>query len=133
MRDQPRSMAFSVIEASSLFYLPLSRVRDIARMSLACQRSVMMMSEYGMDMALAALGVLLLRATDKRVAATLLHAAPDGQPLRLTQAQLGEMANAERQVVNRVLKALAVRGWLTLGYGQVTVTDRAGLEAFVRG
>ena len=133
MRGRSRSMAFSVIEASSLFHLPLARVRDIARMSSAFQRSVMMMSEYGMDMAMTALGVLLLRATDRRVAATLLHAAPDGQPLRLTQAQLGEMANAERQVVNRVLKALAARGWLTLGYGQITLTDRAALEGFVRG
>lgn len=133
VRGQRRSMAFSVIEESWLFSLPLSRVQEIARQSPTHLRSVMAMSEYGMDVAMAALGTLLVRATDKRVAATLLRVASDGQPVRLTQAQLGEMANAERQVVNRVLKALAARGWLVAGYGQIEVTDRASLEGFVRG
>lgn len=133
MRGGPRSMAFSVIEESWLFSLPLPRVQAIARLSLAHQRAVMSMSEYGMDLAMTALGVLLLRAADKRVAATLLRMAPDDQPVRLTQAQLGEMVNADRQVVNRVLKALAARGWLAVGYGQITVTDRAALAGFLRG
>jgi CRP-like cAMP-binding protein len=50
----------------------------------------------------------------------------------LTQSQLGEMANAERQVVNRALKRLEAKGWISVSYGRIEIRDAASLGTFAR-
>jgi CRP-like cAMP-binding protein len=138
VRGRKRSLSFSVIEPSLLFHLPLSIAQEIAHRPHSHQRAILSVSEYGMDTATKVIETLLIRNTDRRVAATLLRVAPlpeDGNSsvyVFLTQSQLGEMANVERQVVNRVLKRLEVKGWIRVSYGRIEIVDAAALRTYAR-
>jgi CRP-like cAMP-binding protein len=137
VRGRARSLSFSIVEPTLLFHVPLAKAQDIARRSLIHQRSILSVSEYGMDVAVSIIETLLIRNTDRRIAATLLAVAPpreDGSSsteVQLTQAQLGEMANAERQVVNRALKRLEAKGWIRVWYGRIHIVDELSLRDFV--
>jgi CRP/FNR family transcriptional regulator, cyclic AMP receptor protein len=136
VRGRKRSLSFSLIEPTLLYHLPLSHAQEIAQASLAHQRAIMSISEYGMDVATKVIETLLIRSTDRRIAATLLRIGPapdDGCSvieIIITQSQLGEMANAERQVVNRALKRLEVKGILRVAYGRIEIADRSALREF---
>lgn len=133
VRGGERSMSFSLVEPSLLFHVPLANAQEIARRSFAHQHALLSISENGIEAAVAVIETLLIRNTDRRIAATLLRIAPDeGGIAHLTQAQLGEMANAERQMVNRVLKRLEGHGWLQVSYGRIAIVDRAALREFAR-
>lgn len=76
---------------------------------------------------------LLVPKTERRIAAVLLRLCEPGagrDTLPVSQSELGEMANASRASVNRTLGMFAQRGLLEIGYGRITVQDRAGLEAW---
>jgi CRP-like cAMP-binding protein len=138
VRGRRRSLSFSLVEPSLLFHVPLSSARDIGRRSPEHQRAVLSVSEYGMDAAARVIETLLIRNTDRRIAATLLRVAPvpdgaeTGADILLTQAQVGEMANADRQVVNRALKRLEAHGWIGVSYGRIRIVDEVSLREFVR-
>jgi CRP/FNR family cyclic AMP-dependent transcriptional regulator len=91
-----------------------------------------------MRAALRTVSDLLIPQADRRIAATLLRltrADEDERPedprgFRLRQAELGEMANASRQIVNRALSRFAGSGWIALGYQRIAVLDPAALAAF---
>ena len=138
MRPQRRSLSFSLVEPTLLFHLPLSHAQEIMQRSPAHQRALLSIAEYGMDIALRVIGTLMIKETDRRIAATLLQiagpAVGDGSTLSalVTQSQLGEMANADRRIVNRVLRRFSDAQWLTVTYGGVEIVDRASLAAFAR-
>lgn len=138
MRGRDRTLAFSVVEPSLLFHVPLASAQEIAARSLMHQRALLSVTEYGMDIAVRVIETLLIRKADCRIAATLLRVAPQREGgecvmgLLLTQTLLGEMANAERQVVNRVLKRFEANGWLRVSYGRIDVLDEAALRSFAR-
>jgi DNA-binding GntR family transcriptional regulator len=56
----------------------------------------------------------------------------DGAPVEviLTQSQLGEMASLGRQVVNRELRRMEAKGWLTVSYSRITVLAPDALAVF---
>lgn len=134
LRGRKRSLSFSLIEPSLLFHVPLSHAQEIAHRSHSHKNAILSVSEYGMDAATKVIETLLIRNTDRRIAATLLRVAPppdDGRStseVLLTQWQLGEMANAERKVVNRALKRLEANGMLRVSYGRIEIVDRAALR-----
>lgn len=141
IRGGARRMTFSVMEPSTVLHVPIARLQEIAAMSPRHQRSVALLAEYGMDVAVHTIDTLLIGNSERRIAATLLRVSerPDRESadictqVRLSQTQLGEMANAERQVVNRALKKMVSRGWLDVNYGRIDILDRPALEAFVWG
>ncbi|MGL4528044.1 MAG: Crp/Fnr family transcriptional regulator [Aestuariivirga sp.] len=136
VRGRTRSLSFSLTEPSLLFHVPLSTAQEIAQRSPHHQRAILSVSEYGMDVATKVIETLLIRNTDRRIAATLLRVAPrpDEQSsstvVLLNQSQLGEMANAERQVVNRLLKRLEANGTLRASYRRIEIVDGAALRDF---
>jgi CRP-like cAMP-binding protein len=138
VRGRRRSLSFSLIEPSLLFHLPLSNAQEIAGRSPVHQRAILSVGEYGMDVATRVIETLLIRHSDRRIAATLLRVAPlhEEEPgereIQLTQAQLGEMANADRQVVNRVLKRFEAEGWVHVSYGRIRIADAAAIREFAR-
>ena len=138
VRGQKRSLSFSLIEPSLLIHLPLAAAEDIGRRSPTHQRALLSVSEYGMDIAVRVIDTLLIRKPDRRIAATLVRVLPpreEGRPVigvALTQAQLGSMANADRQVVNRVLKRFEACGWTSVSYGRIDILDEAALRSFAR-
>lgn len=140
VRGGPRSMlyTFSLTEPSWLFSISLAKLQEIVRMSPEHQRALLSVSDYGIEIAVHTVETLMIRNTDRRIAATLLRVsppvdeAPSGAPVevRLTQAQLGEMANAERKVVNRALSRMVARGWLDVSYGRIRLLAPDALDAF---
>lgn len=66
---------------------------------------------------------------ENRLAATLLQRA-DGDIVRATHQELATQIGSAREVISRRLEVLAKRGFLRLDRGEVTILDRAALQAF---
>lgn len=73
---------------------------------------------------------------DARVARSLAalfnpHLYPDSDPqVQISQEELGYLAGASRQRVNRSLQVLGRAGLIKVDYGLITVLDLAGLQKF---
>jgi len=73
---------------------------------------------------------------DARVARSLAalfnpHLYPDTQPrIEISQEELGYLAGASRQRVNRALQVLEAAGLIKVDYGLVTVRDLSGLRRY---
>ncbi len=81
---------------------------------------------------------LLISDGARRITAVLLRVTgvldgiPPDQPggFLLTQHDLGEMANASRHHVNRVLGMLAREGWIATSYNHIRLLDVPALKRF---
>ena len=77
-----------------------------------------------------------LLAPDARVARALAglfnpHLYPDTQPhIQISQEELGYLAGASRQRVNRALQVLGAAALIKVDYGLITVLDLAGLQRY---
>jgi CRP-like cAMP-binding protein len=77
-----------------------------------------------------------LLAPDARVARALAglfnpHLYPDTRPhIQISQEELGYLAGASRQRVNRALQVLAGVGLIKVDYGLITVLDLKGLQRY---
>ena len=59
------------------------------------------------------------------------HLYPDSDPqIQISQEELGYLAGASRQRVNRALQVLGKAGLIKVDYGLVTVLDLDGLQQF---
>jgi CRP-like cAMP-binding protein len=129
-----RALAVRAMEPSVALHLPLAALEEVARGSIAGARSMALLANANSAVAAATVADLLIPRAVPRIAATLLRvtgAAPaDTGGYCLTQAELGEMANASRQVVNRALARFERNGWIALGYQRIAVLDPAALAAF---
>lgn len=140
VRGRRRTLSFSLTEPSWLMHLPLAGIQEIASRSPMHQRALLSVSEYGTDIAAKVIETLLIRNSDRRIAATLLRIAPPWDhhdaavlpEIFLTQSKLAEMANVDRQVVNRVLRKMESKGWLEVSYGRIRIDNMLALEAFAQ-
>jgi CRP-like cAMP-binding protein len=140
IRGRRRSLSFSPTETTWLLQVPLAALQEIAATSPVHQRAILSVSEYGMDVAITIIENLLIQNHARRIAATLLRVIPppeagkNNAPMDviLTQSQLGEMASVGRQVVNRELQRMEIKGWVALSYNRITVLSRNALAAFAR-
>ncbi|WP_237213491.1 Crp/Fnr family transcriptional regulator [Falsiroseomonas oryziterrae] len=133
------SLTFRALEPSWTLHVPESAVEEIVRSCADAARAVAGIAEASLQIAFGVIADLLIPDADRRIAAILLRVcgagaesprtAPAG--CRLTQAELGEMANASRGLVNRTLRSFETEGWVRLGYNRIAVTDIAALTAFV--
>jgi CRP-like cAMP-binding protein len=136
----PRTLSFRAAEPSLTLHVPLAALEDLSSTMPAAPRAIGAITDDSVRIAAEIVSDLLIREPDRRIAATLLRAtgASDGAVpdaaagFRLTQSELGEMANASRHLVNRTLGAFAARGWVTVGYGRIAVQDATALAAFAR-
>lgn len=101
--------------------------------------------------AFAAVGDLMIRRGESRIAAVLprvtgardasfLAPENDGtvwvqptEPLALTQSQLALMANASRDLINRRLARSEAAGWVEPGYNRIAIRQPDALAAFAYG
>ncbi|WP_448577610.1 Crp/Fnr family transcriptional regulator [Thermaurantiacus sp.] len=134
-----RMLSFQAHEPSLLAHLPLAAIREIEALDAGHARRFAMISEIG-NMRLARIACdLAIPDNARRIAAVLLRISgveegldgfyPGGFPI--TQAALGEMANASRNLVNRALGDLEARGWIKVGYNRVRVIDWQAICSFV--
>ena len=79
---------------------------------------------------------LSLLDVNGRVAHLILQQSADARsdafPRRLTHQNMAELIGASRETVSRTLRHLSDRGVIAIGRRQVTILDRAALEAAVR-
>ena len=141
MTRRNRTRTFRVLEPTRALLLPLSALNEIAATSAEFARHVGAISEFSSKVAGAVISDLLIRRSDRRIAATLLRATaadegvqpshPDG--FHLTQADLAEMSNVSRDVMNRTLAQFKSRGWIATHYNRIAILDVAALSNFAAG
>ena len=133
-----RTLTFRATETSLLVHLPLARLRALepetaVRLAGLSEFGAREIAEVGAD--------LLIRDAGRRIAATLLRVTraqlgilPDSREgYSLTQAELGEMANASRSYTNRTLDRFQAAGWARLGYNRIAILDAGALADFAAG
>lgn len=127
----PRWLGFHAQEACFALHVPLVALAALTEGDTAATRSLAAISQGSMRIAARVIADLLIRPPERRIAAVLARvAAPEGTAFRLTQGELGELANASREQVNRALARFAAAGWLTAGYRQVTLREAGALADF---
>jgi CRP-like cAMP-binding protein len=135
-----RTMTFSAAEPSTVLSVQFRALQEIFSTDPEAEYRIASLTEFGMDVAIQTISNLLIKDSGRRIAATLLHvtdtgrgkAPPAADGYYLTQAQLGEMANVSRHVVNKTLSSFEENGWVKVGYNKVFVMNPKALKAFVR-
>jgi CRP-like cAMP-binding protein len=132
-----RSVSFRSLEPSSALYLSLPALNEIKSREPMAAHCLGALGTVCLASCAQTVASLLIRRSDQRIAATLLRAAGDagqgsGAPamIRVSQAALGEMANASRHLVNRTLQSFERHGWIASGYNRIEVRDSAALASF---
>ena len=135
-----RQTSAQAVQPTTTFYVPQGPLRDLADANAAIARSLGSLSHEAFRIATAVASDLLIRRADRRIASTLLRvtavesgeAPEDPAGFRLTQSELGQMANTSRHVVNRTLGRFEAAGWVTCSYNRIAIRRPEQLAAFVR-
>lgn len=131
MSGERRRLAVWACTPGEVVYVGLEAIAALCEANPAWHRHFGMLAFENFAIAASIVTDLQLRRSEARLAAVLLRAAgrtvlaPRRElfPLRLSQAELGEMANVSRQVVNGMLRRWQEAGWITIRYGEVRVAD----------
>ena len=131
-------LSFSVIEDARLLFLPGIKTQEIMNRRPDWTRVFSTVADFGLEIAIAAVGTFQGRNLARRIAAALLRITPRpqaGRPVQvnITQEDLGEFANAARDVATRTLKRFVSEGWISTGYRAVTILRPDRLAEFVEG
>jgi len=141
LTNGPRSLTYKALEMSHLLHVSRPDLDAIANHYPDFHRRIGMLSESSFyAMGIQVLGDLLVRSGERRIGAVLArlsqggdgHRKGDSAPIHLSQADIGQIANASRDRVNRALQKFAKAGWIRLEYKTIVVRDAAALEAFVQ-
>ena len=134
-------MTFRALEPSQALFVPLTALDEIAGRSPDFMRAVASIAEFGTDAAVAVAADLLIRRSDRRIAATLLRVtaaaegvgAPHPDGFHLTQTDLAEMSNVSRDVANRTLSRFKANGWIATRYNRIALLNATALSHFASG
>lgn len=126
-----RRLAAQALTAGEVLYVPVNDLNALCATHPAWHRHLAALASESFAIATGIIAELQLRGSEARLAAVLLRAAgrdiidPRGGllPVRLSQKELGEMANVSRQVTNAILRRWQSRGWIAVRYGEVVVAD----------
>ena len=138
LTGKPRTMTFQAVEESIAFHLPLSAINEICATYPDFRLRLAALSERNYStVALKVIGDLMMPSTEQRIAAVLLRISksdltaekPQYWPILLTQAEIGQMANASRDRVSRALAKFEAAGWIKSGYKEIALTEPAALES----
>ena len=140
MTRRRRVLDARAVEDSVLLHLPVAALNRIIYRDPGLSRPIGAISDYTQDVSIACVADLLIRDTERRVAAVLLRVTgadrglepENGGGVPLTQSLLAELACTSRHSINRVLADFEARGFVTWRYGQVRIEDAKGLEGFAR-
>ena len=132
-----RSVSFRSLEPALALYVSLPALNEIRSRDAMASHCLGALATACLASCAQIVAGLLIRRSDQRIAATLLRAAGDGSRgtgtpamIRVSQACLGEMANASRHLVNRTLQSFERHGWIASGYNRIEVTDSVALASF---
>jgi CRP-like cAMP-binding protein len=134
-----RKVTLKAVERSQVLHLPLHAMAAIGASRPEFFRVLGALNDMCvMMMSVQVMGDLLTPSAERRIAAILARVArpnPGDEahgawPIRLTQAEIGQMSNASRDRVNRALAKFEKAGWLTARFKMIVVDDLAALERF---
>jgi CRP-like cAMP-binding protein len=132
-----RILTFVAAEPTVLLHVPLEPLRHQMREDADFAGRLAQMADASTAAVIWMARDLLIPNSARRLAAVLLRitamgeAPPtDADGYAMTQAELGEMANASRNQVNRVLGILRRAGLVAIGYNRIRLLDVEGLKAF---
>lgn len=133
-----RSLSFRTSTPAELLYIPLADLNRVMQLGLDHMRALASLTELGNRELIAVVDTLLIPSAPNRIAATLIRVAygavgpspGESVSIMITQSELGEMANASRNVVGRTLKELERTGWIIIGYRSLTIIDPDRVQAF---
>lgn len=133
-----RTMGCVAIEASEVVLLPLPSLKKIMHEHDELRNLLAKLAHMASETQKSAISDLLIPDAPRRVSAVLIRVTgaldgvtpshPNGFPL--TQTLIGELANASRSHVNRVLAHLSDMNLITTHYNFVKVIDPVGLANF---
>ena len=133
-----RGFTFAAVEKSVALSVPLASLKELSIEDPSTFHRLGALSEENMSSAAHPMSDLLLRSSDRRIAAVLLRVSGATVPdpimppneVLLSQIEIGEMANASRDVVNRVLGKFKLKGWIAAHYNHVRLVDIQALISF---
>lgn len=141
MGGKSRSLAFRAMEEATVFYISLQAVEMVSQSLPEARWQFASLAEHNMETTISIVSDLLIRRSDKRIAAVLLRIATvhdhdrskEFHECSLTQSDLAELANVSRHLVNATLKSFEGCGWIRIGYGKMSVLNAKALRAFLNG
>lgn len=112
--------------------LPLYVMERMAIEDPAAIRRFAQIAVANVDLALAAVSDLMISQPERRIAAVLVRSAGTySEPVvRVSQSELGRLANASRKLVNKALHLFAGSGWVEPGYNAIKIQDVQALKKF---
>jgi hypothetical protein len=141
-------------EPSVVLHVPLAEFDRLREEFPTAVRAYGKLPTLGEALYLATVADLLIRDTDRRLAAVLLRVSgaepppyrpgewptpgegegsSDPSGVALTQALLADLANASPHTVARFVDRATRAGWIDWRYGRVRITSLQGLSAFAAG
>jgi CRP-like cAMP-binding protein len=151
---QRRSMMIAANEPSIVLHVPLAEFERLRAEFPTAARAYGKLPTLGEALYLATVADLLIRDTDRRLAAVLLRVSgaepppyrpgewpdleegqgwSDPRGVALTQALLADLANASPHTVTRFVDRATRAGWIDWRYGRVRISDVRGLAAYAAG
>lgn len=137
LTGKTRSLAFQAIEPSLSLYVPYASLQKLATEKPDVRLRLAALSERNFAFAINTIGDLMIPSSERRIAAVLSRIsrpAADTQeqpyPVRLSQSLLGQMANASRDRVNAALSKFSKKGWITVSFKLIEVTNLTALEDY---
>ena len=126
---QPRSASVRTIEASTFLVLTHNAFERCVELAPKIANLVMQCLAQRVREADRKIGTLALMDVYGRVASTLLELAvySDGKLMvgeKLSQQDLANMVGASREMVNRILKDLTDRGFISIESKEITIVNR---------
>ena len=126
---QPRSASVTTLEASTFLVLAHSGFEHVIEQAPRIAKVVMQILAHRVREADRKIGTLALMDVYGRVASTLLELAVynNGKLMvgeKLSQQDLANMVGASREMVNRILKDLSDRGFISIESKAITIINR---------
>jgi CRP/FNR family cyclic AMP-dependent transcriptional regulator len=135
LTGKPRRVELVAATDCVLMYLPLYVMERIASDDPEASRRFAQIAMRNLDLALQVINDLMIAQPERRIAAVLVRSSgvQDQPIIRVSQAELGALANASRKLVNRALRQFGEAGWVEPGYNAIKIRDTRALTAFAAG
>jgi CRP-like cAMP-binding protein len=132
---EPRRLELLAVTGCVLLYLPLHVMERMAAEDSLVVRRFAQIAICNFDLALRVISDLMIAQSERRIAAALIRTAGiQREPVvRVSQAELGRLANASRKLVNKALNNFTGLGWVEPRYNAIKIRDVQALTDFVAG
>jgi CRP/FNR family cyclic AMP-dependent transcriptional regulator len=132
LTKQPRRLGLVAATKCVLMNLPLYAMERMAAQDPIAIRRFAQIAVANLDLALRAVSDLMISQPERRIAAVLVRSTgANSEPVvRVSQSELGQLANASRKLVNKTLQQFAGLGWVESGYNAIKIHDVQALKRF---